>query len=167
VTGAEPLAAAVLLVEAAMVAGLGVWMAVAVYDNWVHAALNRAGVAMVMGLEIMARDFPEEFAVVAHRRVTDPRLVDLAFQAIRITETLAAGALLVSALALAGAALGMVAPLAATVLAVLSVAFFCLIWAGFIIGGNYFHYYYCHQWGQSNHFMFMYWGLFVLVLLVV
>jgi hypothetical protein len=46
-------------------------------------------------------------------------------------------------------------------------AFFVLIWAGFIIGGNYFHYYYCHQWGQSNHFMFMYWGFFVLLVLIV
>jgi hypothetical protein len=45
--------------------------------------------------------------------------------------------------------------------------FFILIWAGFIVGGNYFHYYYCHQWGQSNHFMFMYWGFFVLLVLMI
>ena len=37
-----------LLVEAALVAGLGVWMSVAVYDNWRHAYLNREAVAMVM-----------------------------------------------------------------------------------------------------------------------
>lgn len=156
----------VALIEAALVAGLGVWMAVAVYDNWVHAALNRNGVAMVMSFEIMERDFPAEFAVVAHRKVTDARLIDLAFHTIRATETLAAGALFVSSALLLMAAGGMVPAAAAQAAALLSLAFFCLIWAGFIIGGNYFHYYFCHQWGQSNHFMFMFWGLFVLAILM-
>jgi hypothetical protein len=58
------------LVEAALVAALGLWMAVAVYDNWRHAQLNRNGVAMVMRFDVMARDFPDDFKVVAHRRWT-------------------------------------------------------------------------------------------------
>ena len=159
-------AAVLLLIDALMVAGLGTWMAVAVYDNWRHAALNRRAVAMVMSFESMERDYPEDFAIVAHRKITSPRLITLAFQTIRWTETLAALILLGSALLLACAALGLVATQTATLAALLSTAFFSLIWAGFIIGGNYFHYYYCHQWGQSNHFMFMYWGLFVLVILL-
>jgi len=157
----------VLLVEAALVAGLGAWMAVAVYDNWRHAQLNRNAVAMVMQFDLMARDHPEDYAIVAHRRITNERLIDLAFETIRWTETLAAIALLGSALWLAGAAFGMASVEAASIAALLSTAFFSLIWAGFIIGGNYFHYYYCHQWGQSNHFMFMYWGLFVLAILLI
>lgn len=51
----------------------------------------------------------------------------------------------------------------ATGAALVSTAFFTLIWGGFIIGGNYFAYWYCHQWAQSNHFIFMYWGFFVLI----
>jgi hypothetical protein len=35
-----------------------------------------------------------------------------------------------------------------------------------VIGGNYFAYWYCHQWAQSNHFMLMYWGFFVLIVLL-
>jgi len=155
-----------LLVEAALVAGLGAWMAVAVYDNWHHPRLNREAVAMVMRFDFMARDYPEDFAIVAHRRIDSPKLIEAAFQAVRMAETLAALALLGSALALVGAALGAVDADIATAAAIVSTAYFSLIWAGFIIGGNYFHYYYCHQWGQSNHFMFMYWGFLVLLVVM-
>ena len=157
----------VLLVEAALVAGLGVWMAVAVYDNWAHARLNREAVAMVMRFDLMERDYPDDFAIVAHRKVTSERLISAAFETIRLAETLAALGLLASAALLLGAALGLAAAATATTWALLSTTFFSLIWAGFIIGGNYFHYYFCHQWGQSNHFMFMYWGLFDLAILLI
>ena len=157
----------ILLIEAVLVAGLGVWMAVAVYDNWRHPALNREAVAMVMRFDLMERGYPDDFALVAHRKVSNPKIIDLAFQTIRLMETLAAVVLLVAAGMLVLAAFGGVLPVLATGLALAAVTFFSMIWAGFIVGGNYFHYYYCHQWGQSNHFMFMYWGLFVLAILLI
>jgi hypothetical protein len=49
---------------------LGLWMAVAVYDNWRHAKLNRDGVAMVMRFDLMERDYPDDYKIVAHRRST-------------------------------------------------------------------------------------------------
>lgn len=156
----------ILLVEAALVAGLGAWMAVAVYDNWRHPTLNLEAVAMVMRFDIMERDYPEDYAVVAHRKIDSPSVIKTAFHMVRLAETLAAIALLGAALALLGAAFGMVEAQTATIAAIVASAYFTLIWAGFIIGGNYFHYYYCHQWGQSNHFMFMYWGFFVLLVLM-
>jgi predicted small integral membrane protein len=155
-----------VLVDAALVAALGCWMAVAVYDNWRHPQLNREAVAMVMRFDIMARDYPEDFRVVAHRRIESAAVIEAAFQAVRLAETLAAVALLGAAFGLVGAAFGTFDPQLATVTALVATAWFCLIWAGFIIGGNYFHYYYCHQWGQSNHFMFMYWGFFVVLVLL-
>jgi len=156
-----------LLVEAALVAALGTWMAVAVYDNWRHAQLNREAVAMVMRFDVMERDYPDDYKIVAHRKVTSEALITALFQIIRLAETLAAIVLLLAALGLAGAAIGAVGAEAATIFAIVACAYFSLIWAGFIIGGNYFHYYYCHQWGQSNHFMFMYWGFFVLLVLMI
>jgi predicted small integral membrane protein len=158
---------AMLLIEAVLVAALGLWMAVAVYDNWRHAQLNRNGVAMVMRFDVMARDFPDDFKVVAHRRVDSEALITLAFNAIRMAETIAAIALFATAAGLALAGFGLFDAGSATTAAQVATTFFVLIWAGFIIGGNYFHYYYCHQWGQSNHFMFMYWGFFVLLVLIV
>jgi predicted small integral membrane protein len=161
------MATVMLLVEAALVAGLGTWMAVAVYDNWRHAKLNRDGVAMVMRFDIMERDYPDDFRLVAHRKVTNEGVITLAFQIIRLAETLAAVVLFAGVFGLLGAAFGTFDAEAARVFAMVGCAYFTLIWAGFIIGGNYFHYYYCHQWGQSNHFMFMYWGFFVLLVLMI
>ena len=156
-----------LFVEAALVAGLGIWMSVAVYDNWRHPYLNREAVAMVMRFDIMERDYPDDYAIVAHRKIENPTVIDLAFQTIRLAETLAAILLMAGAGLLALSALGSISADFATTWAVLATTFFSLIWAGFIVGGNYFHYYYCHQWGQSNHFMFMYWGFFVLMMLLI
>ncbi len=154
------------LVDAALVAGLAVWMTLAVADNWVHPRMNEESVAVVVRMDFLAKDYPEDYAMIAHRRIDDPRTISLLFQVIRLAETLAAGVLILSTLLLGLAALGIVAPATATGVSVLSVAFFTSIWAGFLIGGNRYAYWYCHQWAQSNHFMFMYWGFFVLVVLM-
>ncbi|MEL7116681.1 MAG: DUF2165 family protein [Pseudomonadota bacterium] len=155
-----------LLVDAALVLGLGAWMVVAVADNWRHPKLNEDAVAMVVRFDIMAEEYPEDFAQLAHRRIEDPWLIGLMFRAMRLAETIAALALLCAAVALVGAAFGLASATLAQVLAIAGTVFFVCIWAGFIIGGNYFAYWYCHQWAQSNHFMVMYWGLFVLLILL-
>lgn len=155
-----------LLVDAALVAGLGAWMTVAVADNWRYPKLNEEAVAMVVRFDLMAEQFPDDFAALAHRKIDDPRVIGLLFRAMRMAETIAAVLLLLASLWLLGAALGLTDALAAKALAVIGSAFFVSIWAGFIIGGNYFAYWYCHQWAQSNHFMVMYWGLFVLLILL-
>ena len=154
------------LLEAAMVAGLGTWMSVAVTDNWLHPKLNEDAVAMVVRIDLMSEQYPDDFRHIAHRRIDSPGTIRLLFRAMRLAETVAALGLLISAGLLVLAAFGVAPGMVATGAAVLSTAFFTLIWNGFIIGGNYFHYYFCHQWGQSNHFMFMYWGFFVLVVLL-
>ena len=156
-----------LLVEAALVAGLGTWMAVAVADNWRHPRLNEEAVGTVVRLDLMARDYPEDFALIAHRRIDAPRTIRRLFQAIRLAETAAAAMLFGSVLLLVLAAGGIVPAASATAAAIVSAAFFTLIWAGFLIGGNYFAYWYCHQWAQSNHFMLLYWGFFVLIVLMI
>jgi hypothetical protein len=161
------MAAVLFLVEAALVAGLGLWMAVAVADNWRHPRMNEEAVAMVVRFDLMAQDYPEDFALVAHRRIEDPAMIRRLFHAIRLAETAAAVALFLSALLLVLAAGGAVPGVLATGAAIVSAAVFTLIWGGFIIGGNYFAYWYCHQWAQSNHFMLMYWGFFVLLVLMI
>ncbi|MBC6437757.1 MAG: DUF2165 family protein [Rhodobacteraceae bacterium] len=157
----------ILLVEAALVASLGVWMAVAVADNWCHPKLNEDVLAAVVRFDLMAEQDPEHYRLLAHRRVDDPAMVTRLFHAIRLAETSAAVVLFVSAVLLVLAAGGAASVVLATGAAVLSTTFFTLIWAGFVIGGNYFAYWYCHQWAQSSHFMLMYWGFFVLIVLLI
>lgn len=158
--------AALILLDAALVAGLAAWMTVAVADNWRFPEMNEDSVKMVVSFELMAEEAPEHFALVAHRKIDDPKTIRLFFRAIRLAETVAALALWVAAALLALGALGAFSIATATGLAVIASGYFSLIWAGFIIGGNYYCYWYCHPWAQSNHFMFMYWGLFVLVVLL-
>ncbi|MDG4650527.1 DUF2165 family protein [Roseibacterium sp. SDUM158017] len=155
-----------LLVEAALVAGLGTWMAVAVADNWRHPKMNEEGVAMVVRFDLMAIEYPEDYRLVAHRRIEDPATIRRLFHTIRAAETLAAISLVVSALLLVLAAARAASSEVATGAAIVSSAFFTLVWGCFVIGGNYFAYWYCHQWAQSNHFMLMYWGFFVLIVLL-
>ncbi|MEM1065518.1 MAG: DUF2165 family protein [Pseudomonadota bacterium] len=155
-----------LIVDAFLVAGLAIWMVVAVADNWRHPKLNEEAVAMVVRFDLMAEQFPDDFAPLAHRRIEDPRQIRLLFQAMRLAETVAAVALVAATLMLLGAAAGLAGVAPAKVSAIASVAYFACIWAGFVIGGNYFAYWYCHQWAQSNHFMVMFWGLFVLLILL-
>lgn len=154
------------LVDAALVAGLAVWMTVAVADNWRHPRMNEDAVAMVVRLDLMQQDYPNEFQLIAHRRIDDPTTIGWLFQLIRLVETIAALVLTLSTLLLGLAALGFVTPALATGTALLSVTLFTSIWAGFVIGGNYFAYWYCHQWAQSNHFMLVFWGLLVLIVLL-
>jgi predicted small integral membrane protein len=158
--------AILFLVDAVLVTGLALWMTVAVADNWRHPRMNEEAVAMVVRFDLMALQYPEDYALVAHRRIDDPAVIRRLFHAIRLAETLAAGALFLSALLLVLAAGGAVPAEVATAAGVLSAAFFTSIWGGFVIGGNYFAYWYCHQWAQSNHFMLMYWGFFVLIVLL-
>lgn len=155
-----------LLIDSAMIGAMGVWMIVAVADNWRHPALNLEAVAMVLRFDLMAEQYPEDFKQVAHRRIDDPKTIKRMFHALRMAETIAAAALIIGSTLLLAAAFGIVSATLATAVGLVGAAFFTLVWAGFLIGGNYFAYWYSHVWAQSNHFMLMYWGLFVLLILL-
>ncbi|MEM9350237.1 MAG: DUF2165 family protein [Pseudomonadota bacterium] len=155
-----------LLLDCVLVAGLAAWMIVAVRDNWIHPKLNLDAVAMVVRFDAMAEEFPEDYAEVAHRRVDDPKVIRLLFELIRGAETLAAALLTLSALLLFIAAFGSASVVFATGLAMVSVVLFASIWAAFIIGGNYFAYWYSHQWAQMNHFSLLFWSLLVFIVLL-
>ncbi|MCB1342274.1 MAG: DUF2165 family protein [Pseudooceanicola sp.] len=146
------------MIAALMLAAPGLWLCVAAYDNWRAPALNRDLLRQVVRLELMERDYPDAFALVAHRRLDNPRLIAALFALIRWAETLCAALMLIAAgmLALDPDALW---------LAQIAAAGFALLWAGFIIGGSWFCYWYCHPFAQINHFLLMLWGLLVLGLL--
>ncbi|MEM0946634.1 MAG: DUF2165 family protein [Pseudomonadota bacterium] len=156
-----------LVVQAVALACVAVWMTVAVRDNWQHPDLNLDAIAMVMRLDLMERDWPEDYVQVAHRRVTEPRIHKLAFRAVVTAETLAAAALWISALLLLLSAGGAVAAEIAKAAAALSLVWFVAIWAGFIAGGNYFCYWYCHHSSQTTHYFLLLWGLLTLILVAV
>ncbi|MEM1232720.1 MAG: DUF2165 family protein [Pseudomonadota bacterium] len=154
------------LIDAAAVATLAVWAIVAVGDNWRFPKMNRDAVATVVRMDLLEADFPDDFAQVAHRRVADPKRIDFLFELIRMAETVSAVTLCLSVLVLFFSAFGAADADFAQGLALLSVMGFAAIWAAFIIGGNWFAYWYCHQWAQSNHFMLLSWSFLVVIILL-
>ncbi len=155
-----------LFAEAVMTGLIGLWMATGALDNWRFPELNRATVAQVMRMERMEQQYPEEFSHVAHRRVSDVRVVNLAFRLIVLWESLSAillclGSAMLAVAALTGGDIGF-----ARNIAIAGALSFTVNWAGFLIGGNYLCYYYCHFEGQFTHFMLVIWGSLVCTLLV-
>jgi len=112
-------------------------------------------------MELMAEQYPSEFSQVAHRRVRDVRIINLSFWLVVVWETLAAillcvGAFLLSKVALLGGDVTL-----ARDIALAGALAFTVNWAGLLIGGNYFCYYFCHFEGQFTHFLLVIWGSLV------
>ena len=156
----------ILIAEALMTGLVGLWMVTGAFDNWRFPDLNRAAVATVLRMDRMAEQYPEEFAQVAHRRLTDDRAIRFLFRMVVLWETIAALLLCLGALLLAFAGLVGTDPDPARTIALAGAMAFTATWAGFLIGGNYFCYYYCHFEGQFTHFLLVIWGSVVTAMLV-
>lgn len=142
------------------------WMVSGVFNNWRFPRLNEAAVAMVMNFELMEATYPEDFAVVQHRKITNPKAVRAVFYLMVLSETLAA-LLLGSGAVLMALALLSAAPLdVARLIALLGALAFTVTWTGFLIGGEYFCYWYCHFGSQATHLMLAIWGTLVTGLLL-
>lgn len=146
------------LVQACLTASLAVWMAHGAWLNWRHPALNEEFVAAVMGLEGLEEEAPDVYSHVARRRVADRRLIRAAFQLIRLWETLVALVLAAGAALLAAAAFGAGPADAAQAVALVGATGFTLTWAAFLIGGDYFCYWYRYFSSQATHFLLAIWG---------
>ncbi|MEM7213363.1 MAG: DUF2165 family protein [Pseudomonadota bacterium] len=154
-----------LLAETVMTGLIGVWMVTGAVDNWRFPELNRAAVETVLRMDRMAEQYPDDFAHVAHRRVTHDGLIRIGFRIIVIWESLAALLLCIGTALLGFATLTGTDPGLARDVALAGALTFTVNWAGFLIGGNYFCYYYCHFEGQFTHFMLVIWGAVVVAFL--
>lgn len=150
-----------LAASALLVAGQAAWLSIGVWDNIRHPRANRDDVAAVLALEAL-KDWPELRAELAWRRVTNLRAIRLLFGAIVLAELVVALMLWLSAMALVGVLVGCVAADCAQALAILATAGFAALWLGFLIGGQWFYYWY-GAYGQKSHFLCLLWGLATLL----
>lgn len=144
---------------------LAAWMISGVYDNWRHPELNRTSVAMVMQFELMARDYPDDFAHLRYRQIKNPKIIDAVFRLLVLYETTAAIGLSIGTGMMVAGLIGAVDIELARNAAMIGALLFTTNWVGFLVGGNYFAYWYCHFEAQATHFMLMLWGLGVIILL--
>lgn len=155
------------IAQIVLTACLAAWMVSGVINNWLMPKLNESVVAMVMRFELMERDFPEDFEAVKHRRVHNPHLVRIVFLAMVLSETIAAILLVAGTLLQCAALFGGVAPDVANLVALMGALAFTVNWTGFLIGGEYFCYWYCHFGSQATHLMLAIWGTVVSGILLI
>jgi predicted small integral membrane protein len=158
---------AIPLTQCVLTACLAGWMLSAVYNNWRFPGLNEEAVAMVMKFELMEVTYPKDYAAVRHRKIENLRIIRAVFRLMVLMETTAAILLLMGAFLLFASLFGLVSSGIASFVALAGALAFVLTWTGFLIGGEYFCYWYCHFGSQATHMMLAIWGTLVAGLLLV
>lgn len=157
----------ILVAQTACVLFMAAWLTIGVLDNIFHSALNSTITAEVLDMTRMREEFPEAYEAVAHRRISSASIQKWLFAFIVVWEVVAAIALWSGFALLLMAALGQVEPATGRSLAVLGALLFTSIWVGFLVGGNWFCYWFCHEGAQNTHFQMTLWGIVTMIFLVV
>ncbi len=157
----------ILVAQTACVFFMAAWLTIGVLDNVFHSALNSTITAEVLDMTRMREEFPEAYEAVAYRRISNVSVQKWLFVIIVVWEVVAAIALWSGLAAMVMAALGQVDPTTGRSLAVLGALSFTSIWVGFLVGGNWFCYWFCHEGAQNTHYQMTLWGIVTLIFLVV
>lgn len=141
------------------------WLTLGVRDNILHPSVNETYTAEVMAMTRMKAEYPDAFAHVAHRAVTNRTLQRIAFR-------LVVGAELLATLILWAGVIGLIMGLVGTghvetgrSIALAGTMLFTAVWAGFLIVGNHFCYWFCHEGAQNTHYQMTLWGVGTMILL--
>lgn len=156
---------ALLLAQIVATGSLACWLSTGVLDNLLHPTLNETYTAEVMSMTRLREDYPDAFKQVAQRAVTDRKRHILVFRIVVAAELIAAMLLWVGTAALLLCLMGFVADETSHAIATVGATAFLAIWSAFLIVGNYFSYWFCHEGAQNTHYQMTLWGLGVLILL--
>ena len=157
----------VLLAQIMSLAGIAGWLTTGFWDNLRYPENNETYTAQVLSMARMQEDFPAEYARVAHRAVTSRSLQQLAFRLVVAAEFAATVILWLGIGALVLALFGAADQETARALGLLGAAMFTAIWAGFLVVGNYFSYWFCHEGAQNTHYQMTLWGMANMIFLAV
>lgn len=149
----------ILIAQTVSVAAIAAWLSVGVYGNLRYPLNNELYTAQVMSMERLRAEYPEEFARVGHRAVTDRRVQIAAFRLAVLAELTAAVLLIAGVVTLVLALAGAASVETAKTIALLGALVFTSIWAGFLIVGDYFSYWFCHEGTQATHYHMTFWGM--------
>lgn len=156
---------ALLLAQLAAVTAIAAWLTTGVRDNILYPSQNETYTAEVMEMVRIRDEYPEAYEPVAHRAITDRRLQLLAFRFVVAAEFLATVLLWLGAASLVLALVGILGSETARGLAMIGSAAFTSVWAGFLVAGNHFCYWFGHEGAQNTHFQMTLWGLGTMLLL--
>ena len=154
-----------LLGQAVLTATLAGWIGIGVIENIRFPPVNGDLVAMVMRMDMVRQERPEIYEKVKGNRVDSARIHSLAYALIVAVELLAAILLTLGAVLLVLAAFGAAGETAARCIAAAGAVVFSMIWGGFLVGGQWFHYWAGWKDSQFTHFFLAIWGAVVFMAL--
>ena len=155
---------ALMLAQIAALTFQALWLSIAAYSNWRYPRTNRDSVIKVLTMELTKED-AGIYEDHRHRKIEDLSLMHRVFVVVCAVETLVAAALWASAVLMGLVLLDAATPAFAKAVAILSVTAFTSIWAAFLVGGQWFHYWVSAESPQGTHFSMLLWGLATLILL--
>lgn len=160
-------ATVLLVAQTTIVFFLAAWLTTGAFENVFQPKLNSVFTTEVMDMTRMRDEYPEAYADVAYRRVSNPTIQKWIFRFIVVWEVAATLALWLGVYMMATAIFGSTDPLEAKAYAMIGVLLFTCTWSGFLVAGNWFCYWFCHFEGQFTHFLMALWGVLTLVFLAV
>lgn len=156
---------ALLLAQAVTTGLISAWLTLGLRDNLLYPEVNETYTAEVLAMTRLRGAYPNEFARVAHRAITDRAVQRLVFRLVQIAEGIACVLLWIGTIGLLMGLAGTAQPETGRMLALLGTLAFTTVWAGFLIAGNHFCYWFCHEAAQNTHYQMTLWGLATMVLI--
>jgi predicted small integral membrane protein len=157
--------AALLTAQIVATGLIAAWLTTGVYDNIRHPRINETYTAEVFSMARMKSEYPVEYAEVAHRAVHNRTVQLIAFRIVILAELVACLLLWSGVIGLLMAATGTGSLETGRTFALLGAAAFTCVWGGFLIVGNYFSYWFCHEGAQNTHYQMTLWGLGTMILI--
>ncbi|WP_159089112.1 DUF2165 domain-containing protein [Tateyamaria sp. Alg231-49] len=156
----------ILAAQALATSLIAAWLTLGVRDNILHPSVNETYTAEVMEMTRLKAEYPDAYAPLAHRAISDRRLQQLAFRLVVGVELLAAVVLWIGTVALLMGIAGTGSAETGRSIAIVGAMLFTGVWAGFLIVGNHFCYWFCHEGAQNTHYQMTLWGLGTLIILM-
>jgi hypothetical protein len=139
-----------LLMKAAVLSGLGLWLAVALLNNIIAYGNGVFAIGMLMGMKLFDQEPAIQTPLLA-RRVTSTGWHRLVYTIILIVEAATVVLLLIAAVALLGVAIGLVLPATGVLLANVALLAFIGLAGLMLVGGAWFVYYIRQEGAQMTH----------------
>ena len=140
----------ILLLKAAVLSGLGLWLAIALLNNIIAFRNGVFAIGMLMGMKLFDQE-PAIQTPLLRRRVTSAGWHRLVYSTVLVAEAVTVGLLAVAAVALLGSAVGVVLPATAVAYANAALLGFIALGALMLVGGAWFVYYIRQEGAQITH----------------
>ena len=157
----------VLISQTVFLISLAAWLTIGVYDNIRYPKNNEDYTAQVLSLKLLQIEYPDVFDRISHRAIVNRTLQKLAFLIVIVIELLTCITLWLGCVSLILAFNHVIEFDVARTIALLGATAFTAIWAGFLVIGNYFCYWYVYEGIQNTHYQMTLWGMANVIFLVV